>query len=694
MIRSLIYRLLVFHFLFLVLCPAVSLAQHEIKVPRSSLKVKNEGFLDALDNITMGDKWARKGLGALNKANEYYLKAHDYNPACAELNYKVGVCYYRTGNNVKALEFFKAAFDKKSENIPDVSFMLARAYHLNMEFDKAKELYESYYQSLKDKAKEKQSPEIYGYIDNCKNGKLLMEAPKRYIITNLGTEVNSSYDDYFSVLEGNDSLLFFVSRRPNGKHPKPGKLDYQFDEDIYFSLKKDGKWGAASYLEDDDFNSRRHDAMVWVSYDGKTRYIYDGHKRNGDFYYSDFKKGEWTSPRRLPRGFNSKGAETSLSITRNGKVMYFVSDNPEQNFGGKDIYYARQNAKGKWEKPKNLGNVINTKFDEEAVYIHPDGKILYFSSKGHNSMGGYDIFRSEIDQNGNWSKPVNMGYPLNTPDDDLFYRPFDNEKKAYFSSTRPDTKGGLDLYQVIILGAEKKMMMRTEEQLIAYFDKPVSDMFSKKTEELQIDSSFVLKGVIMDAADKHPLVAKLELIDMERSQVVGTTMSDSTGAYKINFTQVKNYGVEINAKEYMFYLDVVNMPAKPASQEILKNFALNKVKVGTKVVLKNIYFETGKAVLTQESNLELDKLVKFLLENTEFKIEISGHTDNVGGAAYNTTLSANRAQAVVDYFVAHGIAREQLVAKGYGPTQPISPNTTAAGRKLNRRVEFKILSTE
>lgn len=694
MIRTLIFRVLFIQFLFTIVTPVFLHAQSDIKVPRASLKVKNEGFLDALDNIDRGNKWARKGLGALSKANEYYLKANEYNPSCPELNYKIGLCYLRMGNNVKALEFFKAAYDKKSENIPDISFMLARAYHLNYEFDKARELYESYINSLKSRDKEKNSAEINGYIENCKNGKTLMEAPKRLIISNMGPEINSPSDDYFPVLAGNDSLLYLVSRRPSGKKPKPGKLDYMYDENIYFSLKKEGKWGNASYLEDDDFNSKWHDGMVWVSADGKTRYIYDGHKRNGDLYYSDLKKGEWSFPRHLPKGINSKGAESCMSMTRNGKVLYFVSNGQGQNFGGKDIYYSRQNAKGKWEKPKNLGNVINTRFDEEAVYIHPDGKVLYFSSKGHNSMGGYDIFRSETDQNGNWTKPINMGYPLNTPDDDIFYRPFDNEKKAYFSSERADSKGGFDLYQVIVLGEEKKMIMKTDEQLVAYFDKPFTDMFSKKTEELQIDSSFVLKGIIMDAADKRPLVAKMELIDMERSQVIGTTVSDSTGAYAITFNQPKNYGVEINAKEYMFYLDVVNIPAKPTSREILKNFTLNKVKVGSKVVLKNIYFETGKAVLTKESGVELDKVVKFLLENTDLKIEISGHTDNVGAAAYNTKLSANRAQAVVDYFVAHGIAREQLVAKGYGPTQPISPNTTAAGRKLNRRVEFKILSTE
>jgi outer membrane protein OmpA-like peptidoglycan-associated protein len=319
---------------------------------------------------------------------------------------------------------------------------------------------------------------------------------------------------------------------------------------------------------------------------------------------------------------------------------------------------------------------------------------MFFSSKGHNTMGGYDIFRSEKDAGGAWGKPENIGYPVNTPDDEMFYRPSNNEKKAYFSAKRADTRGGYDIYKVIFLGSEKKMKLSSEEQLIAYFDKPISEIFNRMSEEAKIDSSYSMKGFITEVKHSKPVVAKLTLIDVDKSQVVATTLSDTTGAYHIPLPSLKKYGVEISAKDYMFFLDIVTMPQKIENNEVIKNFALTKIEVGAKIVLNNIYFETGKAILTAKSNTELDNLTKFLQENTDIKVEISGHTDNVGTLYSNTKLSEARAKAVVTYLIKHGIPQEQMVYKGYAFSQPIAPNTTKAGRQLNRRVEFKILSKE
>ena len=190
------------------------------------------------------------------------------------------------------------------------------------------------------------------------------------------------------------------------------------------------------------------------------------------------------------------------------------------------------------------------------------------------------------------------------------------------------------------------------------------------------------------------MVAKVDLIDLERSQVIATTITSASGRFDIKVPELKNYGMEFRAKDYMFFLDVVTISPKITGKEMWHSVALTKIEVGSKIVLKNIYFESGKAVLTSTSNTELDKLVTFLKENNEIKVEISGHTDNVGTPAINTKLSGSRAVAVVDYLVAHGIPQEQLISKGYGSDQPMAPNETAKGRQLNRRVEFKILSKD
>ena len=668
-------------------------AQSEVRVPRRSLRAQHEGFAAAYQNLIDGDSWAHKGKGALPKALSYYLKVYEYNKDCPELNYKISLCYFRSDSKAKALDFLKAAYLKDPLVGKDILYLLGRAYQLNLDFDKAVEEYNAFLLSLNNRQKRRLSDMVNKNIEECKAGKELVSKPKRVAIKNLGDAINSSFDDYNALLMHGDSAMFLTSRRPY-KRKRPNKVNYMFDENIYFARSKAGNWDKATYLDDGDFNSKRNDAIVWVSEDGNTRYLYDGFRKNGDIMVSTMKNGVWKHPKKLKGRLNTNASETTMSITQDGNTLYFVSNDTRESIGGKDIYISNRKQNGKWGRPQNIGSTINTPYDEESVYVKPDGKVMFFSSKGHNSMGGFDIFRSEKDAGGNWSKPENIGYPVNTPDDELFYRPSNNEKIAYFSAMRPDTHGGYDIYKVIFLGSEKKMILSSEEQLIAYFDKPITEIFNRLSEEAKVDSSMSMKGFITEIKHGKPVVAKLDLIDVDKSQVVATTVSDSTGAYRISLPALKKYGVEINAKNYMFFLDVISLPQKIDNNEIVKNFALTKLEVGAKIVLNNIYFETGKAILTTKSNTELDKLVTFLQENADIKVEISGHTDNVGTLIANTKLSENRAKAVVTYLVKHGIPQEQMVYKGYAFTQPIAPNTTKAGKQLNRRVEFKILSKE
>ncbi len=679
-------------FLYLLFSDNIT-AQNEISIRRSTLKVKREGFLEAYQNVLDGDAWAKKGKGAIPKALEFYLKAAEYNKDCPELNYKIALCYLRSDYKSKAIDYFKMAYNKYPNVAGDIQYMIGKAYQFNMQFDKAIEQYEAFYKSLKKRDQEKFSTMVYKCIDECNSGKALVNNPVRVVITNAGDSVNSKYDDYNALLVHKDSLMFFTSRRPKNKKQKPDKLNYMFDEDIYTSTNKSGKWTNASYLYDEGFNTKHNDAIVWVSPDGLTRYLYDGYKKSSNILVSTFKNNNWTFPKKIGKGFNTDMTESSFSITADGNTIYFVSNEKNESFGGKDIFFCTKGKNGKWQSPQNIGNVINTKYDEDAVYVQPDGNVLYFSSKGHNSMGGYDIFRSEKDANGNWQKPVNLGYPINTPDNELFYRPSADGKYAYYSSIRPDTRGGYDIYKISYMGSEQEMILTTDEQIVAYFNKPISDIFARKPETINIDTTFYMRGTITDSKTNSPLIAKIDLIDAEKSQVVSTTLSDSFGNYRSKLPQCKNYGIEIHAKDYMFFLDVVKIsPSEFQGMEIVKNFALNKIEVGSKIVLKNIYFDSGKSILKPKSYEELDKVVKFMQENSDLKIEISGHTDNQGSPYANMILSENRAKAVVDYLIGHKIPQEHLIYRGYGLKQPIAPNTTAAGRQLNRRVEFKVLS--
>lgn len=684
---------LIFAFVFFTLAFSLSLsAQTEVTIRRADFKIKKTGFSKAWNHVMEGDKLARKGKGGLADALREYQEAYTYNPENAELNFKIGTCYLRTDNKRAAIAYLNKAYFTNPQITPGIHFLLATAYHQNLQFSDAIKEYELYYHFLSSSDKKKIGPAILKYKEECLNAGEIVNAPKRVIIRNMGDSVNSPFDDYNAVFGTSDSMMYFISRRPGSVKSKPNILDYRYNEDIYISVNDSGRWHTRRWNA--RFNDKHHNAVVWVSADGKKVILYNGYNNNGDLEYTEFKKGKWTKPSKLKGGFDTDEKETSLSMTADGNEVYFVSSDPRESFGGKDIYYSTKNAKGKWTSPRNVGSAINTLYDEEGVYIRPDGKVMYFSSKGHNNIGGYDIFKSEKDEKNVWTKPRNIGYPVNTPDDELYFRPSINEKQAYYTAIRPDSRGGKDIYKVIFLGMEKEMILLSEDQLISFNDQPYQDVFVRIPQALSIDTSITLKGVITDVKTSRPVQAKLNLIDLERSQVIATTISDSTGNYRIQLPAVKNFGVELNAKDYMFLLDVVNVPPKYSGNELEKNFSMSKLEVGAKVILKNIYFETGKATLKSESFAELDKVLKFLEDNKDLKIEISGHTDNVGSLKANTNLSEARAKAVVEYFESHGIIKERLVYRGYAFSQPIAPNNTATGRQMNRRVEFKILSKE
>ncbi|MGD2035600.1 MAG: OmpA family protein, partial [Bacteroidales bacterium] len=360
--------------------------------------------------------------------------------------------------------------------------------------------------------------------------------------------------------------------------------------------------------------------------------------------------------------------------------------------GGTDIYISTKNERGKWGKPVNAGNVINTFFDELGVSLGANDSVLFFSSKGHNSMGGFDVFRSSISDVGLWSRPVSLGYPINTPNDDIFYVDDPDGKTGYYSSNRESGLGGMDIYKVIYLGAEKDMFVADVEDLVVGAKYPYDDIYFVPSAKLKVDTSILMRGFINDSENQNPVIAKIEIIDRDRSQVVATAISDSTGNYSVKIPESKEYGVEIIATGYLLYLDMVDLSMKTYDEVVVKNFLLDRVEVGAKVILKNIYFETGKSTLKPESYAGLNNVVRLLETNPSIRIEISGHTDNVGSLNLNTRLSNNRAKAVVTYLVNKGVSESRLEYKGYAYSQPIAPNSTAEGRAKNRRVEFKVLS--
>jgi len=326
---------------------------------------------------------------------------------------------------------------------------------------------------------------------------------------------------------------------------------------------------------------------------------------------------------------------------------------------------------GNWSPPTNIGPMVNTKYDEVDLFLHPDGRTVYFSYKGHNTMGGYDIFKTTKDKDGNWSTPINMGYPINTPLDDAFFVTTASGKTAYFASVRPEGKGLHDIYELRF---------------------PVDEETTPVEDKVYLT---LVKGTVTDKVTEFPLEANIEIIDNTLDEVVATFKTNSqTGGYIINLPSGKNYGLNVNKDGYLFHSENFNLADTSAYQEITIDIELQRIEVGTTIVLKNIFFDYDKATLRPESYAELNRVVQILDKQPKLKIEISGHTDNKGAYDYNKKLSRDRAKTVVDYLIEKGISADRLSYEGYAFDKPIAPNDTDEGRQMNRRVEFKVLSNE
>jgi len=668
-------------------------SQEDVKISNKSFKTGiSTGFKEAWDSVKEGDQSYKAGLGTYPMARDHYLYAHQYNPDNAALNYKLGVCYLFTDNKYEAINYLLRAYTIDHQVSGDIHLLLGMAYQQVLEFDKAMEQYNSHSSQLEPKEKQEFSATLAKRFDECMNGKSLSRKPVRVIIQPLGEEVNSKYDDYNPLFANQDTALFFTSRRPYGK-AKRNKIDNKYNEDIYSSSLEGGMFQKA-FRYDKPFNTENNDAVVAVTADGNTLVLYRGAIQGGDLQLTSYdpEKRAWTRPKSITGKLTSKDGETSACFSPDGKELYYVSRNSKLTLGGKDILLSRLDSKGKWSEPVNLGMTINTIYDEEGVFISPDNNYLYFASKGHTSMGGFDIFRSARKEDGSWSDPENLGYPLNTPDDEIFYITDRTGSHGYYSAIREGGSGSRDICKVIFLGSEKELVLMTEDQLVAGPD-PGQTGFLMMPELRVLDHSLLLHGSVIDTTEGiEPIVAKMEFYEPSTGERRAFVVSDTTGSYTVSLPEPQAYAIEINASGYLYYLDILDYTSASGDEKLRQDFFLRKVEVGTKVVLDHIFFETGKAILRPESEEALNQVLRFLENNPSMRLEISGHTDNTGSLRINQKLSRDRASSVVNYLVGKGIPQEMLESKGYADTQPVAENNTTEGRTKNRRVEFKVLS--
>lgn len=611
-------------------------------------------------------KYAKKGQkaydsGDWDEALQNFKKADSIETNNPFVNYSIGMTYAQKNEYYKSLRYFKTAKNKGNLS-PDLDYHLGKAMHQNNKFEDALAIFENYKTKLN--PSDNKTVEIDKLIANCKVGVELIKNLVEVKITNLGDKINTKYADFSPAINADESMMVFTSRRSNSTGGLIDIQDNQYFEDIYFSKSEYGNWQEAQNVGN-DINTTNHDACIGLSADGQQMLVYKTFSQvNGDLYISNLKGQNWEKPTDLGVNINSQFWESSASLSADGKTIFFSSNRPG-GFGGTDIYMSKKDANGVFAPAILLGAEVNTPFDENSPFIHPDGKTLYFSSNGHKSLGGFDIFATTLNiKTGEiTSRTENLGYPINTALDDVYFVWSSDSKRAYFSSIREEGFGEKDIYVL-----ERK---NAEAALLIY------------------------KGKVLDCDNKTPLYSKIEVTDNTTGQLVGIYHTNvKTGEYIIVLPAEVNYGiqVEVETPGYVFYSKNIDISTLKNFEEIKDSICIKSSKVGSSFVLNNVFFDVNLSVLRNESEAELNKLIDILKKNPRMKILVAGHTDSDASHEYNMTLSDARAHAVRNYLVNKGIKENRVEWKGYGETKPTAPNDTPANKQLNRRTVIEILA--
>jgi outer membrane protein OmpA-like peptidoglycan-associated protein/tetratricopeptide (TPR) repeat protein len=588
----------------------------------------------------------------------------------AYYNFWMGKCLYLSYKKNQALPFFE-----KVEKInPDIDkefyYWYGLTLHYNLYFDRA---VDSYRKDLE--RYEPTSPE-YVWVNNritqCLYArKLAKKADAEQVkIENMGDRINSEFSEHSPVISANDSVLLYTARRPECLGAKQDVFFY--DEDIYISHKKNGEWSEGTNIGK-PVNAVGHDATISLTADGQTLYIYR-HKKAGGLYVTQFDQAEqkWREPHSVERPLNSKYYEASICASADSSMMFFTSDRPG-GFGGRDIYMVQKEGKNKWSEPMNLGSGVNTAFDEDAPYFHPDGKTLYYSSNGPGSMGGFDIFVTEMNTEAEkgWLAPLNMGAPVNTPDDDIYFVLAQDGRSGYYTSGMEGGYGEKDIYHIAF----------------PYYPYP------RRYHIVE------LAGLVRDVQTLDTLKAMVKLVDVETNQVLDSVLTgtDSSRYYFILEPQ-RSYSLVVVAEGYNPATEALSTPVLEDEDVFLeKNMFLDRpvAKVEEtprqRVELQNIYYDFDKDFIRPDAAVELDRAVELLAQNKNLKVKLLSHTDWYGSFAYNVDLSARRAKNARAYLIQKGVDPSRILMDHFSENRPMESNDNDNGRQYNRRTELRLI---
>ena len=468
--------------------------------------------------------------------------------------------------------------------------------------------------------------------------------------TNLGDSVNTSFPEYYPSVTITDSLLVFTRR-----------VEHAREDFIESKITKDGF--SKSKTIDGDINLEPRKGAITVSQDGEwmlfAGQLMDNGYKSFDIYISYLTPKGWSEPQNMGPSINTDFWETSPSISPDKRAIYFSSNRPG-GYGGADLYVSYRLANGKWSPAENMGPKINTAGDELAPFIHADNQTMYFTSDGLPGYGGADLYVMRKNNKGEWDTPENLGYPINTIENESSLAVSADGLTAYYASDRSDSRGSLDIYQFPL------------------------------RQDIRPYRTLYVKGKVKDKLTGKNLPSSVELTDNSNNQPLMKIQTDELGEYFITLPTGNNYTFTVNRKGYLFFSELMELKDKIADSTYQKDIFLQPIALHASFTFKNIQFANNAYQLPSAAKIELEKLVQVLTENPSLQVEIGGHTDNVGKPADNLLLSTNRAKAIVDYLVSRDIAANRLTFKGFGAAEPIADNNTEKGRAINRRTTFTI----
>lgn len=621
-----------------------------------------------------------------DSALHYFMKAQEVNPHNADLNLRIGYCHLwlSQGPNTKvAREYFAQALKLDKALEPFVLYYTGQAHHLQSEWRKAANYYVQYENTLDPEEDVKAIAAVGERLRQCRTGEELSKNPIKADIENLGTWVNSIYREHSPIISANASVLYFTGRLPNTVGGERD-MDGLYFEDVYISYAREGKGWSKPRNLGRPINTDGHDATVSLSPDGTKMVI----MREGDLYYSNIKGNDWTEAQPFPDVINSRRSfETAASYADDGKTLYFISDRKEA-IGEKDIFVSYQQENGEWSEAQNLGEVINTPKNENGVFMHPDGSTLYFSSDGHNTIGGTDIFKSVKTDDG-WSEPINMGIPLNTPFDDQCIVVTADYQYGYYSTKGRGSVGDHDLFRISFLDAPEPLQMlspKTKESR--------SSLEARAITIAGGSPQTLVAGSVLDHESRKPLVANVSIVRLSDGKVVKSTQTDEEGAFLVSLPSREDYRITFRKKGYLYYAHTEKALGEDGRDFIDIAAPIKEIIPDQTLVLKDVFFKRASASLKPDSYSELNSLAETLLENPDLVIEIGGHTDSLGDKDRLMKLSRLRMEAVRSYLINKGISGKRLEGKAYGGTKPLNNNETPEEQARNRRVEFKVLKVK